>query len=106
MIVGEFNPVGEFSPADDAESEVFAFDFAARLGASETLSSSGWTIKVVSGVDPTPTARLVGSTNISGTQSKQRLAGLVAGATYELTAVAVTSAGNTLALVGYVTCES
>lgn len=99
----------DFSPAEQAESEMYGFDFVNDLEEGETLSSATWSIIVLQGVDGTPTSHLVGSPALftpdgttvqSGTE--QRISGLLQDVTYGVRAQAVTSAGNTKALWSHI----
>jgi hypothetical protein len=96
----------DFDPADDSESETFAFDFALRLNNGETVVTTSWEIKLLGGIDDNPTSRLIGAPVMVGTESRQRVGNLLVGCTYELTATVTTSQGDTLSGVGVVTCES
>lgn len=98
--------VGEFAPADSAESELYGFDFKRDLAPGETITAVTFALSVIEGTDATPTARLVGSPLIAGTQVKQRIAGLVPSVTYGVEAVVSTNQANSRSLWGRVACRS
>lgn len=92
----------DFSPADTAEIKDYSMDLAPALAAGETLSGSTWSIDVVGGVDASASSRLIGSANITGTITTQRIGGLVAGTEYKLTAAVTTSTGEVLSYWSHV----
>lgn len=98
----------DFSPLDPAalETSTFSFDFAAMLGTGETISTAAWSIAALTGLDASPSSRLLGSTQISGTQVLQRIGTAVAGETYRITATIATSASQTLTLYANCKCQS
>lgn len=77
------------------------FNFLSALSAGETISSASVLAGVYSGVDPNPSAIFSGVATISGSVVSQKLTGGVIGVVYELICGAVTSAGQTLQLAGY-----
>lgn len=79
-----------------SESRVYGFDFNRLLEPGETLVSAIFAIAVVEGADPAAAAMLVGSATTSGSFARQRIAAGVQAVLYQVTATAVTSAGNTL----------
>lgn len=81
-----------------AESRPFGFDFSGDLDASvsEVLVSAAFTIADPDGGDDDPGAMLVGSPIVAGSIAKHRIEGGFAGVLYRVSAVVVTSAGNTL----------
>lgn len=95
----------DFSPQEQQESEVFGLDFVNDLEQEEQLLSSGWTIAVVQGFDPTPQVHLEGpsivvvpfGSNLK-TATVQRIGGLWPDVTYKLEATVVTNQGNTRSL--------
>lgn len=95
----------DFSPADPVESDVYAFDFRKDLAAGETLSSATFVLSVIDGTDSTPGSRLTGVALVSGTQARQRIAGLLPDTTYRLEAVVTTSQANTKALWSRIECR-
>lgn len=96
--------VGEFSPADSVESEIYAFDFRRDLASGETLSGADFEISLIDGTDSSANSRLVGPAIVAGTQARQRVSGLVSGAAYKLQAIVTTNQGNTKSLWGRVSC--
>lgn len=97
--------VGEFQPADEAESEVFAFDFRRDLAPGEALTAVQFQLSVIDGTDATVASRLIGPAIVSGTQARQRIGTLVDGVTYKVQAIVSTTQGNTKSLWGRVTCK-
>ncbi len=93
-----------FDPAEAGESEVFAFDFAKDLTPGEAISTTSWSLSVMDGKDSAPASRLSGLAQVLGTQSQQRIANLVSGVTYKVTATVVTTSGNTLKLWSVIVC--
>lgn len=83
------------------ETVKLTFDFLSRLAAGETILSAGCTASVYSGTDATPSAIISGSATASGSVVTQAIVGGTLGVTYELLCSAVTSAGQTLQLSGY-----
>lgn len=92
----------DFDVADVGENEVYTLDFANDLGDGETLSTTTWTIAVVTGTDASPSSHLSGSPVIDGTASSQRITGLLGGVLYRVQAIVTTSASNTLSLYSHV----
>jgi hypothetical protein len=97
----------DFSPQEQVESESFGLDFVNDLDATEELTSSIWTMTVVDGADPTPAARLEGtsmvvvpfdSSNQLKTATIQRIGGLLPDVTYVVRAEVFTTLGNTKTL--------
>lgn len=81
-----------------AETRTQTWDFASRLATGESLSSATVSSTVYSGSASAPT---LGTVSVSGTRATHTLGGGVAGDTYLLSVAAVTSAGQTLNLVGF-----
>jgi hypothetical protein len=77
-----------------AESRVYGFDFAANLDDGETITGATWSIAIDGGASVP--AMLSGASSSSGSITRQRIIGGTAGALYQVTAQATTSAGNTL----------
>lgn len=94
----------DFSPTDPGEIEAYSFDFARLLGTGETISSSAWSIVVVSGVDASPSSRLIGSAHVTGSVASQLIGNCLGGVTYLVTATVTTSTGQTLALWSHLAC--
>jgi len=78
-----------------------SIDFISKLGANETIVSAVCTCSVYTGNDPNPSAVIFGVPAISGTIVNQLTTGGVLGTIYELLAKAVTSAGQTIELSGF-----
>ena len=99
--------VGDFSPTNPPESELFSFDFTEQLRPGDSVKSTvaaEWTcIVAVAGLtgDPSPQDRLVDSPTIFGNITTQRMAGWVAGVTYAVSAEVETVLGDTLLLWAY-----
>jgi len=91
---------GSFSYKITTENEQFTFDYSPVLGTTETISSATCTVEVKEGTDPTPSAILVGSPSISGSQVAQRISGGLDGVIYRLQMTATTSATNVYTIVG------
>jgi hypothetical protein len=85
-----------FSPKDPREVDTFTVDFRNLLATGETIQSATWACEVLKGNDAAPTVMIIGSADINGTNVSQQITGGVAGVTYLLSCLAVTSAGNTL----------
>jgi hypothetical protein len=96
--------VGEFSPADSVENEIYAFDFKRDLATGEVVESADFEISVIEGTDASASSRLLGPASVSGVQARQRVANLVPGVVYKLQAIVTTNQGNTKSLWGRVTC--
>lgn len=85
----------QLDPKDPAEAIYYGLDFARLLGDGETLSSATASIRVTSGTDAGAASMLSGSPIISGTIVKQLIINGVAGCTYRVGVLVVTSAGQT-----------
>ena len=66
-------------------------DFLNRLAIGETVVTCSSSIRVWSGIDPTPSVMLVGTPTISGSEVTQVVTGGVAGVVYTLSIAARTS---------------
>lgn len=100
----------DFDPAEVPEDELFGLDFIydlSRLAPDEQLLSATFSIGIISGVDATPAARLVGSPYVSinpfnktglATMAVQRIVGLQQGVFYWVQADVVTTNANKLSL--------
>lgn len=97
--------IGQFTPANAGESEVYGFDFAKDLPEGDSISTVTFGIAVVSGTDPDPASHLTGQPSVSGTQTLQRVQDLIAGVIYTLEATVVTTMGNTLVLWAPIICQ-
>lgn len=97
--------VGDFSPTNPPESELFSFDFTTQLRPGDAVTGTpAWTcIVAVEGPtgDPTPADRLIGGPTLFGNITTQRMAGWIAGVTYAVSADAQTVLGDTLTLWAY-----
>jgi hypothetical protein len=98
----------DFDPSDPTENEVYALDFVNDIPATLTVASSVWTCVAVTGTDANASSRLVGGSSVSGTtKSTQRIAGLLAGVKYRLTATATLSDTTTVvSLYSHVSCNA
>lgn len=99
----------DFDPADSSENEIYTLDFVNDLAAGEQLSSATWTCAVAPDSrvqDASAPSRLSGGASVSGTQTTQRVTGLVAGAKYILRAVATTDQSNERVLYSHVLCQA
>ena len=88
------------------ESQPLGFDFVDDLDVGETISSATFSVVVVDGADPDVGDMLTGSSAISGSEVRQRVRNGVAGVTYEVRAVVVTSASNTKQSCAYLVVEA
>jgi hypothetical protein len=81
-----------FSPKDPSEVIVVSFGFFKRLDAGETVTASTFTVEVLEGIDPDPSALLSGEADLSSLPVvKQKLIGGLLGVTYLIKALATTS---------------
>jgi hypothetical protein len=104
------------SPDIDAtvEFETVTFDYGLILASGATVTAATVTCSVVDGTDPTPSARVVGSsanttsleTGAPNATVSQLVGGMVAGVTYRLQCVATTSDGQSLSLWTHLTCQA
>lgn len=92
-----------FPPIYVTETRLLTFTFGGELAVGETISSAAVTAAVYSGTDATPSSVISGAASISGTNVTQLISGPggEVGVTYALTCLAVTSLGQTVALMGY-----
>jgi hypothetical protein len=103
----------DFTPVDPTEQRTFSFNFTPKHGPS--LLANGETI--VSAViecnvaaesavqDPTPAARIISGSSITGTIVSQIFGYFVAGCTYRLICAITTSLGQVLPLYANVVCQ-
>lgn len=96
----------DFDVADSGESEVYTLDFVNDLAASDSLATVTWSLSVNQGTDPSPNSHLSGSAVIAGTQTLQRISGLLPGVNYKVEAVVTTTLGNTVSLWSHVRCQT
>jgi hypothetical protein len=103
----------EFSPVDPSETVTITWDFSPWLGSGVTLTSPVTTSCTLrSGVDPSPSSRLLATPSIvasplsklASQAVQQQVSTMQAGAAYILTAVAATSDGQTLELWAHIKC--
>lgn len=93
----------DFSGMDPAEIKNISFGFTqgqttSALGAGEIVTSVTFQISVISGSDPSPSARLIGGPSVDsgGLVVTQKVGGLQPGVVYEIGATVMTSAAQTL----------
>lgn len=95
----------DFDPMDNAESDVFGFNFVNDLQAGDSIVSAVWNISVADdspAVDPTPSARLMNTPWLySPTITLQRIVSPVVNVKYVLQAVCNTNSGSVLSLFSY-----
>lgn len=92
---------GDFSPKRAAEVEIYGVDFADELAIGETISAVVWSITPVNGVDPAASSMIIGSAQLTGSVSAQRIGGGVPGIRYAPICTVQTSLGQTLVLPEY-----
>src|SRR5450631_3299537 len=80
-----------FSTKPSTSKDYFSLDFANWLAQGETIASVVSALSVVSGVDPAPSAMIVGEPLIATTIVSQMLQGGVPGVEYLLTFTVTTS---------------
>lgn len=96
----------DFDVSDVLESEIYAFDYQNMLAPGDALLSGAWTLALVSGVDASPSSRLVGpSLRLSTYQLGHRITGLQPGCVYTLSCIAQTYLSDELLLWAYVRTE-
>jgi hypothetical protein len=98
MYVGQ-----DFDPSDVGEDELYTFDFVNDVACGETIVTATWSCAAVDGQDPDAASRVVGPASWLGTETTQRVAGMLAGVRYRLLASAFTTFGNTKHLWSHVT---
>jgi hypothetical protein len=81
-----------FDPKLPGESEVFSLDFAARLGAGQTVAGAT--------VTATPAGLTLGAPSVSGSVVSVRVSGGTGGVTFDLECLATLNDGS---VVGYCT---
>jgi hypothetical protein len=87
-------PGFDFDPLDVNEVTILSFDFAKDLEIGETITTSAWSCTVATGTDATPTARLIGASDVSTTIVSHQFGTLIASVTYLLQASITTSLSN------------
>src|SRR5690348_10141942 len=93
----------DFSDTEPGSSGDYTIDFAQNLPAGGSISSASWALAVRYvapgfAADPAPADRLLGPPTTVGTASVQRIADLVAGNTYLVTATAEVSDNEVVVL--------
>lgn len=88
------------------ETATFTFDFSQMLGDGETIETVAWSISALNGLDPTPSSRLIGAPQISGTMVLQRIGTGIAGENYRILVTITTSALQTLTIYANCPCKS
>lgn len=103
----------DYSPAEQAESQVYGFDLVNDLDAGETLTAATWSLTVIQGTDGSPSSHLIGGPTLvtpagttAQTATQQRIAGLLPDVLYLVRAVCTTSAGNTKSLWSHIQGEA
>lgn len=103
---------GAFTPIEPGERDVFTFDFTVDLNGA-AISSTSWTCAMAAqqsgnAVDPTPTARILGSPQIDGLLSKALIGTMIDGVNYVLQATVITNEtpARTLQLYQHVLCRA
>jgi hypothetical protein len=99
----------DFSSIDIGETKNFSYGFGPQgqpkrpLAAGEIITSVTFQILLLSGIDPTPAACLIGSpvVQVDGITVTQKVVGRVAGAIYLLAATAATNVPGSQALIAY-----
>lgn len=86
----------ETAPKTVGETVSLVANFLGDLASGETITGASAACFVYSGVDPSPSTVLTGSTTVSGTKATQRATAGQPGVTYSITIQAVTSLGNVL----------
>jgi hypothetical protein len=91
--------VGNFSPTNPPESELFTFDFVNDLRPGDSIASvTSWTNSVVEGVDPNVAGTVVGAATIFGTKVTQRMKNWAPGVIYSSCCLVHTAFGDDLDL--------
>lgn len=90
-----------FNEKDVVETPVLTLDFTNELLGESITTISNVLVTVISGIDPNPSAILVGAPGIQVGLVLQGVQGGVAGATYEVKAIIRTSGNRTLMRYGY-----
>jgi hypothetical protein len=92
----------DFDPAEQDESEPFAFDFVTELAPGETISTAAFTCTAKNGIDGAPASRLTGGATINGTVCTHTFAGALPGEVYVLHCEITTSLANTKSLWSHI----
>ncbi len=94
-----------FSEIYSTERVTLSFDFSPALAVGETLASPSASALLVSGIDPSPSSRLIGAPSIAGSIILQEVGNELSGATYNFLVTVATSAGQTLSLSAHQACQ-
>lgn len=94
-----------FDPIVPLNQRWFYFDFGSDLGSGETIVSGTLTASVTRGVDANPQSHILSSPMIVGSEVGAFCGNFLAGVTYSLEAIAVTSDDNVLELNARVRCQ-
>jgi hypothetical protein len=95
----------DFDPADAVESSLYTFDFVNEMQDGDTITAATWACAVAAaseGADASPATHVIGSAIFLGTETSQRVSGLLAGVIYVLSATVTTTKGDTLSLWSHV----
>lgn len=92
-----------FPPKSTYETLDLTFSFLSDLASGETISGASSTATVYSGTDATPSSLIDGAAQVGSQSVVQTIIGGVAGVTYEISCFALTSAGQSLQISGYLT---
>lgn len=96
-----FAPRQDFSPKLQGSTIPLEFNFTSQLPPSDSIVSAVTTCFVYSGIDPSPSALISGSSSASGAVVTQNVTAGVAGVIYYLLCSATTTNGLVLQLAGY-----
>ena len=104
---------GEFWPGPDpGEAQSYSIDFGPQLTpTADSIVSVTATLIETAGVDPHPSACLIGAPAVSGTIVTQQIGGsapggLLAGGRYVWEVVVVTAQGATRSNYGHINCDA
>lgn len=92
--------MSQFTSKLTTESELFSFDFNPVLNTGETLTTATCTAVTIQGLDPNPSALLVGTPVISLGKATQRVVGGMNENIYRLIMTCATSEGNIYTCIG------
>lgn len=96
----------DFDVSDLGEQEAYGLDFKNDLASGDSVVGATWSCSVVEGVDPNPSARLIGTPwMVSPSLTAQTIGTGVPGVNYIIQAVARTARGMTLSLYSHSRCE-
>lgn len=92
--------MNKLSPKLSTEKISITFDFSNDIGVTDFIVSTSWTASVISGVDATPSAILVGPASNSTHIANHIIAGGVSGVIYQIDCTATTNLGLIYVLNG------